>query len=162
LLLDEGRKVRPLDEETSFALMAFNEGTVHKSWQIALERRTSDPEGAITAAKTLLETVCKHILDAKSINYDSGKIELHELYKLTAESLNLSPSSQTKDIFKQVLGGCSAVVNGLGAIRNKLGDAHGKDSSAAKPASHHAELAVNLAGSMALFLVSSYATRVES
>lgn len=162
LLLDEGKAVRPLDAGTSAALMAFNEETVHKSWQTALERRASDPEGAITAAKSLLESVCKHILDAKSVSYDSRKLETHELYKLTVDVLSLAPSNQTKDIFKQVLGGCSAVVNGLGAIRNKLGDAHGKDSKTAKPASHHAELAVNLAGSMALFLVSCYIAGVEA
>ncbi len=32
-------------------------------WKKALERRHSDPDGAITSARTLLETVCKRILD---------------------------------------------------------------------------------------------------
>ena len=33
-----------------------------------LQRRFDDPDGAITAARTLLETVCKHILDLSEIN----------------------------------------------------------------------------------------------
>ncbi len=32
-----------------------------------MERRATDPEGAITAARTLLETVCKHILDEQGL-----------------------------------------------------------------------------------------------
>lgn len=156
LFLDQNRKSLPLDSATSSAMLVMNGDTVHKMWQTALERRGSDPEGAITAAKTLLESVCKHILDAKAIIYDPGKIELHELYKLTADSLPVAPSPETKEIFKQVLGGCSAVINGVGAIRNKLGDAHGKDSKSAKPMTRHAELAVNLAGSMSMFLVTTF------
>lgn len=55
-----------------------------------------------------------------------------------------------------ILGGCSAVVNGLGTLRNKLGDAHGQGKIPVTPAARHAELAVNLAGSLALFLVSTH------
>jgi len=44
-----------------------------------LERRATDPEGAITAARTLLETVCKHILDEKGEPYEDG-IPLPKLY----------------------------------------------------------------------------------
>lgn len=160
-LLDflEGRQRAPLDEATSDALKQFDPEGVHGAWQRALERRTSDPEGAITAARTLLETVCKHILDSKGVQYDANKIELHELYKLTAAELSLSPSQHTEDVFKQILGGCSAVVNGLGTLRNRLGDAHGKGKSPVKPAPRHAELAVNLSGALSLFLISTFNER---
>lgn len=157
-LLDflEGKTTVPSDDSISEGLRQFNEDGVHSVWTRALERRKSDPEGAITAARTLLETVCKHILDDRGVEYDSHKIELHELYKLTANELNMSPSQHTQDIFKQILGGCSAVVNGLGTLRNRLGDAHGYGSKPVRPASRHAELAVNLAGSVALFLVATF------
>jgi len=160
-LLDhlEGRNSRPLDTQTSSTLKAFDSDSVHSAWQRALERRTTDPEGAITSARTLLETVCKHILDNRKISYDANKVELHELYKLTASELNLSPSQHTEDVFKQILGGCSAIVSGLGTLRNRLGDAHGKGQNTAKPATRHAELAVNLAGAVSLFLVSTWQLR---
>jgi Abortive infection C-terminus len=163
-LLDflEGRNRAPHDQATSDALKQFDPEGVHGAWQRALERRTTDPEGAITAARTLLETVCKHILDSKSVLYDSNKIELHELYKLTASELSLSPSQHTEDVFKQILGGCSAVVNGLGTLRNRLGDAHGKGKAPAKPAPRHAELAVNLSGALSLFLISTFNERSKS
>lgn len=119
---------------------------------------SDDPEGAITAARTLLESVCKHILDSASISYDE-KDDLPKLYGLTAEQLNVSPSQHTEQIFKQILGGCKSVVEGLGALRNKLSDAHGKGKMAVKPSARHAELAVNLAGSMATFIVSTWESR---
>ena len=157
-LLDflEGRAAVPSDSSISEGLRSFDEDGVHSVWSKAIERRESDPEGAITAARTLLETVCQHILDAKNIEYNSKKIELHKLYKLVSKELNLSPSQHTHEVFKQILGGCSGVVNGLGTLRNKLGDAHGKGKLPVRPAPRHAELAVNLSGSVALFLVATF------
>jgi hypothetical protein len=59
---------------------------------------------------------------------------------------------------KRMLGSCQQVVNTLGELRNKVGDAHGMGTQPAKPALQHASLAVNLAGAMAMFLVET-ATR---
>ncbi len=56
----------------------------------------------------------------------------------------------------EILGGCSGIVNGLGSLRNKHGDAHGSGPKAIKPKPRHAELAVNLAGTMAIFLIETY------
>ncbi|MFI3219968.1 MAG: abortive infection family protein [Methylococcales bacterium] len=152
----EGKGTRPIDTNASILLKAFNEENVHAVWQKALERRTTDPEGAITIARTLLETTCKHILDANNVSYDVDKIELHDLYKLTSIELNLSTSQHTEVAFKQILGGCTSIVNGLGTLRNRLGDAHGKDKKHVKPAPRHAELAVNIARAMAVFFVSTW------
>jgi len=71
-------------------------------------------------------------------------------------NLNLSPSQHTEQIFKQILGGCHSVVQGIGALRNKLGDAHGKGAVSYKPSPRHSALAVNLSGAMAVFLVETY------
>lgn len=131
---------------------------VQAVWQRALDRRVSDPEGAITAARTLLETVCKHILDEQNVSYDEGG-DLPKLYRLTSETLNIAPSQHSEHVFKQILGGCTAVVEGLGALRNRLGDAHGSGSRHVKPAPRHAQLAVNLAGAMTAFLVATWEAR---
>ncbi|EPG8551579.1 TPA: abortive infection family protein [Klebsiella pneumoniae] len=152
----EGKNKTPADEDISNVLMRFDEDSVHTVWTKALERRHTDPDGAITSARTLLETVCKHILDDMGVAYNNKNIEMSELYKILSKELNLSADQHTESIFKQILGGCSAVVNGLGTLRNKLGDAHGKNRSSTKPSPRHAELAVNLSGSMALFLTSTW------
>ena len=157
-LLDycESCKAFPAEKSISEVIQKFDETGINDAWQKALERKSTDSEGAITLSRTILESVCKHILDDKDIEYDTNKVELHDLYKLTAESLNLSPSQHSERIFRQILGGCSAVINGLGQLRNRLGDAHGKGRKPVKPGSRHAELAVNLTGSMALFLIETH------
>jgi hypothetical protein len=152
----------PSDEFISEGLKSFNPESVHIVWSRALDRKITDPEGAITLARTLLETVCKHILDEQGIKYNAKSIDMHELYKLTAKELNLSPSQHTEEIFKQILGSCTAIVSGLGTLRNRLGDAHGQGKRPIKPAPRDAELAVNLAGSVALFLVSTWQFRKET
>jgi hypothetical protein len=97
-------------------------------------------------------------LDESGIAYDE-KDDLPKLYRLAAERLKLSPSQHTEQIFKQILGGCKSVVEGLGALRNKLSDAHGKGKKSARPSPRHAQLAVNLAGSMATFIASTWETQ---
>ncbi len=147
----------PAEPDISEGLTSFDSASVNRAWRRTIRRQNDDPEGAITAARTLLECVCKSILDEGGVEYDSATIELHQLYKLVAKELNLSPDQHTETLFKQILGGCSAIVNGLGSLRNKLGDAHGTGVKHVRPSSRHARLAVNLAGAMALFLVETHA-----
>jgi Abortive infection C-terminus len=146
----------PPEKIITEALKSFDSEKIHLIWQNGLDRKDTDPEGAITLSRTLLESVCKYILDELNIKYDTNKIELPELYKTTSQTLNIAASQHTEEVFKQILGGCSGVVTGLGTLRNRLGDAHGKGKNQVRPAPRHAELAINLAGSMALFLVQTY------
>lgn len=148
----------PGDSAISATIQAAGLGYVQEAWHKALERRAADPEGAITAARTLLESVCKHVLDSTGETYDDAA-ELPKLYALTAKQLNLSPSQHTEQLFKQILGGCQTVVEGLGAMRNRHSDAHGKGLTGTKPAPRHAELAVNLSGAMATFLLQTWEAR---
>jgi hypothetical protein len=150
----------PSDVSISETVQNVSSAYIQEVWKKALERRATDPEGAITAARTLLESVCKHILDAKSVPYDDNA-DLPKLYTLTSKQLNLSPSQHTEQLFKQILGGCQTVVEGLGALRNRHSDAHGKGVTASRPAARHAELAVNLAGTMATFLLQTWEARKE-
>lgn len=151
----EGRAASPGDVVIGEALRAYDPDAVHRAWAEALRRRDTDPEGAITSARTLLETVCKYILDDRGVRYDDT-VDLPRLYQLTARELNLAPDQHTEQVFKQVLGGCKSVVDGLGSLRNRLSDAHGRGRRGGRPAPRHAELAVNLAGTMATFLVQTW------
>ncbi|WP_025146621.1 abortive infection family protein [Pedobacter jeongneungensis] len=128
---------------------------IHITWQKALSRMESDPQGAITIARTLIETVCKHILDTSGKEYNDAE-DLPVLYKSVASLLNLAPDQHTQEVFKQILGGCFSVVQGLGTMRNKISDAHGMSEKRIKPARRHAQLAVNLSGSLCQFLLESF------
>ena len=87
--------------------------------------------------------------------------DMNKLYRLTAEELRIAPSQHTEQVFKQILGGCTAVVEGLAALRNRLGDAHGKGKVGVRPAARHAELAVNLSGALAIYLLATHEARKE-
>ena len=128
---------------------------MNEAWSKALDRRLTDPEGAITSSRTLLETVCKHILDDINVSYDRN-FDMSELYKLVAKELKLAPDQHSEQIFKQILKGCSSVVNGLGTLRNRFGDSHGQGKKPVKPSDRHALLAVNLAGSVSIFLIQTW------
>lgn len=135
--------------------ITFDEAFIHDQWKKATELQQTDPESAITAARTLIEAVLKYILDEKQIEYKENT-DLPDLYKLVSKSLNLAPEQHQDEIFKQILRGASSVVTGLGTIRNKLGDAHGKSRTSVKPKPRHSELAVNMAGSMGIFLFRTF------
>ncbi|MBV9825419.1 MAG: abortive infection family protein [Alphaproteobacteria bacterium] len=144
--------------QISDTLDAFDAEHVRAAWQKALDRRVADPEGAITAARSLLETVCKHILDDAGAPYPADA-DLPKLWALVAQQLNLAPQQHEEGVFKAILGNSQAVVNNLAAIRNRIGDAHGHGRRPVKPKPRHAELAVNLAGTMAAFLVATWLER---
>lgn len=151
----EAEQGEPADQAISNVLHSLAPADIQRTWAKALDRRERDPEGAVTAARTLLETVCKFILDQKAAEYDD-EADLPKLYATAAKSLKLAPEQHHEDLFKRILGGCQSVVNGLGTLRNKLSDAHGRSPGRGRPAARHAALAVNLAGAMAMFLVQTF------
>jgi len=148
----------PADESISATLAAFDPTQVHARWTMAMERRASEPAGAITLARTLLEDVCKWILDQAGETWQESD-DLPVLYRKLAKVLKLAPDDHTEQVFKQILGSCQSVVESLGALRNKLSDAHSAGPKRARPQPRHAELAVNLAGAMATFLVATWEAR---
>ncbi|WP_271168260.1 abortive infection family protein [Hansschlegelia plantiphila] len=152
----EGRNSAPGDQVASDALETFDADGVHAIWVKAIARRNSDPEGAITVARTLLETVTKRILDETGATY-SDKDDLPKLYAGAAKVLNLAPNQHTEEPIKAILGGAMNLVNGIGTLRNRLSDSHGRGGKLpVKPSPPHASLAVNTAGSIATFLVETY------
>lgn len=150
--------VEPTSQKMEETLEICSEDSVHRAWLKCLERRENDPEGAITSARTLFESTCKYILDSVGETYEETD-DLPKLYKRTSKVLRLSPDQHNEQIFKQILGGCGSVVEGLGSLRNKYGDAHGKGNTKARPTKRHAELAVNLSGTICSFLISTFEER---
>jgi uncharacterized protein YfkK (UPF0435 family) len=151
----EGRGRAPGDIVVSDALETFDAEGVHTVWIKALARRSSDPEGAITVARTLLEAVCKRILDENDILYTDVE-DLPKLYGMVARALNLAPSQHSEEPIKAILGGAMNLVNGIGTLRNRLSDSHGRGGAPVRPLPRHASLAVNTAGAVATFLVETH------
>lgn len=150
----------PLDALVSERAVAINAVSIEQAWDKALERRQTDPDGAITSARTLLESVCKTILDDREVSYRE-RDDLPALYRAVSVTLNLAPSDHTEEQFKAILGACTTVVREIGSLRNRVSDSHGPGRAGYRPAARHAALAVNLAGSMALFLMQTHEAKAQ-
>ena len=122
-----------------------------------MERLLSgDFDGAITIARSMIEEVCKHILGENGISYNDNW-QLPQLYAQVAKTLNVYPDKKTHhEVLNKICGGCKTVVEEMGRMRTELGDAHGKSTDAPIASHRHAELAVNLAGSLAIFLLETW------
>ncbi len=150
----------PYANLVELSLLRLDSASVQREWTKALLRQDVDPDGAITIARTLVETVCKHILQDLELEVDE-RADLPKLYGTVSENLKLSPSQYSERAFKAILGGCSSVASGLAELRNKLGDAHGKPAGVVRARPRHARLAVSVAGAMAMFLVETWEARKE-
>ncbi|WP_368186411.1 abortive infection family protein [Aestuariibius sp. HNIBRBA575] len=148
------------DPTITDGLNAYDAPAVQAAWAKALERRTNDPEGAVTAASTLLEEVCKHIIEDCGETWGTNW-DVPKLYGEASSLLQLAPSQHQEQVIKKILGNCNQVVQNIGVWRNKGGDAHagGRTRVPFKPS--HSALAVNLAGAMALFLVQTLQSKNE-
>jgi hypothetical protein len=70
-------------------------------------------------------------------------------------SAALGKPSLENDI-RQVLGGLTSVVKGIGALRTHAGDAHGREKGYRRIDTRIARFAINAASSIALFLIDTW------
>lgn len=104
--------------------------SVQRDFDQALAQAESNPEGAITAACSTVESVCKCLLDEMDLRYPA-KQDIRGLVAEIGKHLNLSPARKDlpadyeQDI-RQILGGLASVTGGIGALRTHAGDAHGR------------------------------------
>lgn len=133
---------------------------VKKDWERALDQVGTDPEDAITATRAMLESTLKWILDDIGETYEK-KDSLNLLYRKVAKKLNLSPDQHGEEIFKQILGSINGVITGLGSLRNEYGDSHGKGKVYFKPSERHAKFAINLSGTVCMYLLETYFANKE-
>ncbi|MGH0949330.1 abortive infection family protein [Bacillus mycoides] len=113
-----------------------------------------DYSGAITRARRLIEGVFKEIIFNIIGEEVTGNEKLPALFKKVQKCLNLESGDENlADPLKQVISGLVNVVNGLTAIRNKVGDAHSNNSNLRL---HHALLVVNSAKTLVTFLFDTY------
>lgn len=127
-----------------------NKSALRNSWDRAIERSKNDPMGSITAANSFLESVMKWIVEHSGQPVPENRKKLFELtVTLVSDCL---PSGQDSAI----LGHFDTIMRELGSLRSKIGDAHGATSTTRPPSSSQAMLSVNLAGSLALYLLDSF------
>ncbi len=116
---------------------------------------SGDYDGAITNARSLVETLLNSIEQELDPNAPAPDGDMIRGYNRVRTLLNLDPGRKdVSDALKQVLTGLATIVHGLATMRNKMSDAHG---TLYRPARHHAKLAVNSAKTLADFLFETLA-----
>ena len=149
--------VEPLAEVTVLSADA-RLSDINRLWTKAKGRTRDDPDGAITAAKTILESLCKKLVDLFGGSY-TNRDDLPALYRNAATLLNLAPGEQTEKEYKKATGAVMAIVDSISCIRNREGDSHSPVHTASRL---HARLVVNLAGSVASFLAELLVAQSEN
>src|SRR5690606_16453788 len=134
--------------------------SVKEDFEKSLEAVESDPEGAVTAACSTVESVCKCLLDDMKAKYPN-KQDIQGLVTAVNGRLNLSPGR--KDLpaeiaadIKLILSGLISVTSGIGALRTHGGDAHGRGQKRYRLDARIARLAIHAASTVSLFYIETW------
>jgi hypothetical protein len=144
--------ISPIEERLQDRTELSSRERLYRSWDKALRRLGDDPDGAVTAARSFLESVCKHALDTLGVSYGSN-LDLMQQFRLVAGELKLTATGETGRIERQFYSGTNQIIQSLAELRNQTGDAHGKGHQGVKASLAQAELAVNLSGATGIFLL---------
>lgn len=134
--------------------------TVARDIERALASCDSDPEDAVTAACSAVESVCRSVLIELGLELPA-KQDITGLYKAVRDPLGLSPQrsdlpSQVADDVRKVLSGLATTIEGIGALRTHAGDAHGRERGFARIDARIARLAIHSASTAALFIIETW------
>lgn len=122
----------------------------------------TDPAAAISAAKELLESTCKVILDATEVSYGNTD-DFPGLYRKAAEILRLNAeavpdSARGSKTAQKTLRTLTTTVQSLAELRNELGLGHGR-SEPSPALERHARLAFNACVTVVEFLLDTWHAR---
>lgn len=123
---------------------------IHENWWKIGSRLAENPDAAITAARTLLESTCKTILDEIG-EVPDGSGDLARLVKQTIRSVGFSNNQQDQTT-KQIISGMMSTVSGVAGISNLAGDRHGQVGGSSLGDVCLAELVSHCCGSLAVFI----------
>ena len=123
----------------------------------------TDPALAIGTAKEMVETCCKHIVDALNIPLPANP-DMPDLTKAVLKALKLVPegiSDEAKgaETIKRTLSSLGQITKGLAELRKLYGTGHGRSSVHRGLTARHARLAVNSASAFVEFVSSTYLAR---
>jgi len=138
-------------------------GSLHIERQVsALEQAVySNPSLAFDLAKTLIESVCKTILNDRAYVFEKN-INFPTLTRTTLEQLQILPDDYTeatavKQCLEKTLDGFLKIFAGIGELRNKEGLAsHGKDAYTPMLDPLQAQLMARAADAVVNFLYKSH------
>lgn len=158
-LIEAGKGVPVLTELAGLSeVVDFD--TVSRDLERALASSQTDPEDAVTAACSTVESVCRSILIELGQPLPAKK-DVQGLYNAVKQPLGLSPDRSDIDPLiagdvRQILSGLTTVIGGIGALRTHGGDAHGREKGYTRIDTRIAGLSIHAASTAALFLLETW------
>jgi hypothetical protein len=134
--------------------------TVTRDLDRALNSAKEDPEDAVTAACSTVESVCRSILIELNEPLPDKK-DIKGLFNAVRKPLGLSPDKPDidpliADDVRKILSGLATAIEGIGALRTHGGDAHGRERGYTRIDQRIASLAIHAASTVALFLIQTW------
>ncbi len=128
---------------------------VYREFSRCTENIETDPPAAITAACSILESVCKVYIEDKSLAMPS-KQSIAPLWKIVSDHIGFDPSRVEDHDIRKILSGLTSVVNGIGSLRTHIGSAHGRGNKSYRVQVRHARLAVNSSYTLVGFVLETW------
>lgn len=158
-LVEAGKGV-PVLAELAGLSEVIDFDTVTRDLERALASSQTDPEDAITAACSTVESVCRSILIELGHPLPAKK-DVQGLYNAVKQPLGLSPDRSDLDHLiandvRQILSGLATVIAGVGALRTHGGDAHGREKGYTRVDARISRLSIHAASTVALFLIETW------
>ena len=163
---DAGHLTGPLPAGSDLGLrdlrLLRDPGVIEEHLDRMLANIEKDPPAVIGAAKELVESICKAILEDLGVAY-APAATLPDLYKSVAAELRLSreavpASAKGSEAAQRILQGLVTAVQNLTELRNALGLGHGR-AQRVPALERHARLAMNSSRTIADFLLSTWHER---
>lgn len=131
----------------------IRETAFRKDWMTAHGRLLANPAAAVTAARTLLETLFKTIISERGGEPDNSG-SLSRLLRQAQDAVGfVRAQSQAEHQLHQ---GIVTTVEGVAAISNAAGDRHGTVAGVSLDDPHLAYLCVNACGTVGLCFVKKH------
>jgi hypothetical protein len=150
----------PVVEALADALQTIDFDTVQRDLQRALTSAETDPEDAVTAACSVIESLCRSVLCELELPMPT-QLDIKGLYKAVRDPLGLAPgredvSPQIAADVREILGGINSTIQGIGALRTHAGDAHGRERGFKRIDARIARLAIHAAAGAAIFIIETW------
>jgi hypothetical protein len=146
--------------EVQEAARSLDAPELHRQLERLKASVTDDPALAIGTAKELVETVCKTVLQERSVPFDPDS-DVVGLVKEARKVLGLLPddvpaAAKGAQTIRRLLSNLGSIAQGLGELRNLYGTGHGKQGKTKGLSGRHAQLAVGCAATLVTFLLQTH------
>jgi hypothetical protein len=131
---------------------------VHREFDRALEQIERDPESALTAACSILESLLTIYIEDEGLTLPNEQ-SLAPLWRVVRKDLQLDPGSVQEQDIQKILSGMISVVDGIGSLRTHAGSAHGRGRKTYKITPRHARLAIHSAHTLCTFILETWDDR---